>query len=335
MNDKIILVNPPSSMYDIERFLPLGLLAVGSCIKNKYKNIHIEDLDNSLRYSLKQNEKLNYQALAEYIVVQNPSIVGFTAFCNNLPVALYLAKLIKKQNNRIKILFGGPQPSMVASELIKYFDFVDVICRKETETFIVDLIDKILSNNNIHSVPGITFKEGSTIVENPIPVLIENLDDLPYLDFSLIDPSNYDVLKHPLEIGVEAGRGCPFHCDFCSTSLMWSKKHRVKSVQRLFEEMKTVSQFFNVDSIALIHDNFTVNNKYISDFCKLLLENESSIKWRCSSRADHLDDQLIDLMSQAHCKELFFGIETGSQRLQNKIHKRLNLDTANKTINSV
>src|SRR5260370_6486378 len=127
---------------------------------------------------------------------------------------------------------------------------------------------------------------------------------------------------------LEAGRGCPFACSFCSTNDFFRRRFRIKSPQVLVEQMSSIKSTYGIDTFDLIHDMFTVDRKKVVSFCEAVDESGEELYWGCSARTDCIDDNLIDLMAQNGCVGFFFGIDTGSDRMQALIHKRLNLADA-------
>ena len=92
--------------------------------------------------------------------------------------------------------------------------------------------------------------------------------------------------------------------------------------------MKAIKQEYEVQYFSLVHDMYTVDRKRVVAFCETLLASQEQFRWGCSARTDCVDDELLRLMAEAGCTGIFFGIETGSQRLQRVINKKLDLDEA-------
>jgi hypothetical protein len=153
--------------------------------------------------------------------------------------------------------------------------------------------------------------------------LILDLDTLPFPAFHL-----YPHMEKCTYIPLELGRGCPFACTFCSTNDFFRRRFRLKSPQHMLAEMRRIKDTYGIQSFDLVHDMFTVDRKRVAEFCHALLDSGEKFYWGCSARSDCIDDQLIELMAQAGCRGIFFGIETGSARLQTIIDKGLDLDEA-------
>ncbi len=253
-------------------------------------------------------------------------ILGLGTKCNSYPLTLRIAREVKRLHPNIKIILGGPQASVVDMPTMRAFPFIDYIVRGEAEDTFPNLL-KALSgmepSQGLEKIPGITFRKGESIIRNPNASPILDLDRLPMPAYHL-DPS----IKDYKNISLEVGRGCPFSCTFCSTSSFFSRKFRLKSPQKIVEQMMFIKDRYGVNNIAFNHDNFVVDRRKIIEFCEALQNCGEDFYWSCSARTDQVDDELITIMSKAGCQGIFFGVETGSPRLQKKIKKNLNLSDA-------
>ena len=129
-------------------------------------------------------------------------------------------------------------------------------------------------------------------------------------------------------IMIEAGRGCPYACTFCSTSVFWGRQFRIKPAVSIIDEMNRFNKLYGVTRFSLLHDLFTANKSYLEEFCLLLIKEGINYDWDCSSRIDVLDKETIDLLAESKCKGMFIGLETGSFRMQKLINKNIDLEKA-------
>ncbi len=259
----------------------------------------------------------NYETIVNYILNKNPKIISFYTLQNSYFISLIVAKNIKEKNKNIKIILAGPQASLCSLETLKTFDFVDLIAIGEGENNVISIIDYFNNKENIENVKGICYKKSNKIICNSPSPLVEDLDKLPILKL------NEDTL--PNRLNIETGRGCPYNCTFCSTSIFWKHKVRTKSLDRLITEVKYYVTNYNINNFSFIHDLFTARKQHVLEFCNKLIDSELNIKWICSARADTIDEEMISLMARAGCNRVTLGIETGSQRMQKKINKNLNM----------
>ncbi len=249
-------------------------------------------------------------------------VFGFSTICSTYPLTLRLAGEVKRTHPEATVILGGPQASIVDVPTLKAFGCVDLVVRGEAEESFPRVLESLRAGA-WDSVPGVTFRRGSSIVRTPDAAPILDLDALPLPAFDLY-PEIMDCRRVPLELG----RGCPFSCTFCSTNDFFRRKFRLKSPGKVIEQMRYIKREVNVEVFHLIHDMFTVDRKKTVAFCEALLDAGEEFSWSCSARTDCVDDDLIALMGRAGCRGIFFGIETGSPRLQKAIDKCLDLDEA-------
>lgn len=135
--------------------------------------------------------------------------------------------------------------------------------------------------------------------------------------------------KYPIrELGltkmrVEAGRGCPFGCTFCSTASFFGRRYRLKSPARLLRELDGLASTYGFNDFSLQHDLFTVNREKVLAFCEAV--RGRGYTWSCSARVDCVDDALLDAMYESGCRAIYYGVETGSPRMQKISQKHLDL----------
>lgn len=302
----------------------MGTLQLASILKEK--NIECDILTFHKIGDLKDFEKFTQNAL-NIISELKPKIVSFYTRCDIYHIDLKLAQLIKNKWEDIYIVCGGPQSDITAKQTIENIPFVDFICCGEGENTIYPFFSSLLQGAPDLSVPGLVYRIDGVSYQNPRPVMIENLDDLPMIDYSFLRLENENADKKDT-FPIEVGRGCPFGCTFCSTNAFWGRKYRLKSPQRIYEEIKKLNKEYGFKRFGFTHDMFTLNRNKVKETCELLKTLDFKIEWGGSSRIDCLDAELIDIMVDSGLQGLFLGIETGSPRMQKIINKNLNLEHA-------
>lgn len=303
---------------------PLGTLLLGTILRQN--SIAVDVLQFYHFGDLK-----DFPAFLEHavrlILEKQAKIVSFYTRCDTYHITMALAREIKTRRPDIWIVFGGPQSDITAKETVSEIDWVDFICCGEGENTVVPLFSSLLKGAPDLSVPGLVFKADGQVIQNPRPALIENLDMLPKIDYSLLQ---YVKGRHLTGVSalfpVDVGRGCPFGCTYCSTKTFWGRKYRLKSPERIICEIKDVHERFGVSAFVFQHDMFTMKREQVVETCRLLKTLDFPVTWRCSARLDCLDEELIDIMVDAGLRSMFIGIETGSARMQKLINKNLKLD---------
>jgi hypothetical protein len=211
---------------------------------------------------------------------------------------------------------------------LRAFPSVDIIVRGEADDTFPTLLQHLAHPESAwQQLGGITFRRGGEIVRNPNAPVVENLDRLPLPAFDLDSR-----LRQRGGVHLEIGRGCPFACTFCSTNDFFRRNFRLKSPARMVGDMSAINKEYGLRYFSLVHDMYTIDRKEVIAFCEAMLAGGERLTWGCSARTDCIDDELLALMAAAGCTGIFFGIETGSQRLQQVINKKLDLVEAKERI---
>jgi hypothetical protein len=254
-------------------------------------------------------------------------LYGLGTICSSYPLTIRIADALKRLRPGALIVLGGPQASVVDVPTLDAFPFIDLVVRGEAEESLPLVVDALQGRGPLDQIPGVTYRSGGRVRRTPNGPVVRDLDALPMPAFHL-----YPDMGKCRRISVEMGRGCPFACTFCSTNDFFRRNFRLKSPPRVIEQMTFVQQTYGVDNFELIHDMFTVDRRKVAAFCHAVLECGSRFEWYCSARTDCVDDDLLALMASAGCRGVFFGVETGSPRLQKIIDKHLDLSAAARRI---
>ncbi|MGL5714497.1 MAG: B12-binding domain-containing radical SAM protein [Paraclostridium sp.] len=329
---KICLVRPIITPYDPSG-MPLNLLILATELINNGHEVIIKDYDFLKEFDPSWNlGKYFSKEAAKDILSTECSYVGITSICSNYVLATELSNELKKLNPNLHITLGGPQSTMCAKETLEIYDTIDSIIVGEGEITYPDLIEALDHNRQLESVLGIAFRDiDKKIKLNPKRPLLKNLDMSPIPSYELIDIEKYLIKNSKVQIYV--GTGCPYNCSFCTTSLVWERKYRVKSVKRVIQEMEFFINNFNVDTFDFIHDNLTSNKSFVTSLANEILNKGWSINFEFSSRIDTIDEEIIEKVSSAGCSKIFFGIEHISERIQKIIGKGLSVNNIQKIIN--
>lgn len=259
-----------------------------------------------------------YLRMANDILANDPDVVGFTSLGCNFICTLKVAAHIRRIAPEIPLLLGGPHASILDRPILARWWQFDAVVRGEAEATIVEIL-AAAAGRDFDGIPGVTYRSGDAVVANAAAPIIERLDDLPWPAYHHypIQQIGGDWLR------VEAGRGCPFSCTFCSTASFFGRRYRLKSAARLVAELDDLSELYGVSHFALTHDLFTVNKAKVAEFCRAVRDREYT--WTCSARMDCVTPDLLAEMSEAGCRSIYYGVETGSPRMQQIVRKRLDL----------
>ncbi len=247
-------------------------------------------------------------------------VIGISCMVSMLPFVLIGAREYKAERPDCKIILGGPGPSGVADAIISNLPWIDIVVKGEGEETLLDVVEAIRGNSSIEGIPGITYRDSDGVHSNPPRRRIHDLDRLRFPAYDRVDLSKYD------KISIITGRGCPHRCSFCDVAPLWHNKTQLRSVESVYQELDELRYKFKVKEVHIADDTFCLNRKRTLEFCRLT--RPLGLKWSCLSRIDTIDEELLGEMADAGCDAIFFGIESGSEKVLSRIKKTFRIQEA-------
>ena len=266
----------------------------------------------------------------------NPELIVIDTSTPSINNDLDFTKRIKEALPNVKICLVGTHVSATVPEILpKCADYVDFIARHEYDYTLPEVAEAIEGKRALSDVLGISYVENGELKENPNRPYIENLDELPfvsevykkYLDYK---DYFYAHVSYPT-VSIFSSRGCPSKCFYCMYSqVMFGKAYRKRSAKNLFDEVVYITKNFpDVKEILIDDDNFSVDQKNVQEFCRLMIDNKIKIKWIVECRVN-LKYETMVLMKKAGCKLVVVGYESGSQKVLDGMHKGITLEQSRK-----
>jgi radical SAM superfamily enzyme YgiQ (UPF0313 family) len=318
----------PGDQLPMQNFVPVGLL----CLKHYAEaagaqaTIRVTELNGVINSGKIRNDERFYDALLDAVLEPGDSVVGLMTDADSLHHTVILAELIKQRSSDVLVCLGGPASTPLSQPLMERIPAIDFVVRGEGEETFVELLRAIELRRMPRDVLGLTWRDGDRIVMNPDRPVIENVDDLPLIEFEV------STAGPGASLYLDVGRGCPFLCRFCATAPFWSRRYRMKSTSRIVQEMTLARDLYGRRHVNFSHDIFTCDRRWAQSFCECLISRPIGVTWTCSTRTDVIDPALIELMAQAGCVEVYYGIESGSSQMQQQIKKDLDLDRSREIV---
>ncbi|HZN13382.1 MAG TPA: radical SAM protein [Acidimicrobiales bacterium] len=305
----------------------LGLLSVAAAAIADGHQVAIYDPKRRVRCGELPYDSTLYERVADELLAEASDAIGFTTLGCSFLFVVGVGEVLHRRAPDLPLLLGGPHATMLARAILERYRAFDVVVRHEAEETIGAVLAG-LERRDFADVPGVTWRTSLGVRETCGSPRIDDLDGLPQLDYEL-----YPMADLGLDlIRVEAGRGCPFACTFCSTATFFQRRYRLKSPQRLVGEMDAVRDRYAPREFKLDHDLFTAHRRKVEEFCDAVRGHGH--RWRVSARVDCVDDKLLESMADAGCVGMYFGIETGSPRMQKISAKRLSLELVDPTLDT-
>ncbi len=323
MRKNVLLLNLPcySSLKDFVdnaySYNPsLGLLSITEYLTMYGFNVTVLDFNYT---------EINYYELSNIIEEKEIGVVGFTSYTENLNIMFKVMRAVKKVNEDIKVIAGGPHATLKPKEIIKS-RYVDYVITKDGESTFLELMMYLEMGEELISlkdIPGIVYKENKTQIHNVDRGVIRDLDLLPIINRERVDINRYDDI-----VSMYTSKGCPAKCIYCSASFISGSKYRTRNIKNVFLECQLIYNQVNssTDKLFFIDDTFTVNTKRVREFCELYNKYNLKMLWSCESRVDVMTDELVDVIASTGCFSIQFGVESGNQEVLNKIRKNITIE---------
>jgi len=307
--------------------IPQYLVYAASALKNKgieYEVLDAQGLNRSGQELLSEIEKSSPDVLIAWMSL--PSLVHDLEVLNGikkaLPDTLVMAygtvcKAIPEEileTSRIDALINGTYP---------YY------------TSISNITSSL--NEDLHNIPGLIFKENGKIVRTPEPNEKENLDALNLDVYRRLPVKKYTTefldryYRKVSCIPILTGVGCPYDCIYCPYPLGYGSKIISKSNEKILEEIEFLIENYGISGFVFREQAFTFNRNRVLDFCSEVIRRGLEIDWLFETRVDLVDPQLLKRMKEAGCFRIHYGVETGDEKILEKIGKpRMNKEKIKK-----
>jgi anaerobic magnesium-protoporphyrin IX monomethyl ester cyclase len=301
---------------------PLGLAYVAAALEKS--GFQVEVLDNYLLKKPIDEVKQTVRRL-------NPEIVGITCSSVTYQRCVETAKAVKEVLPSCKVVVGGWHPSYVPDSMLQHPD-IDYVIMGEGERAMVELVTHITKGGDdraIATIASVAYRHEGKLIKNA-PRFISNLDEVPFPARHLLPMHLYDraiefLRAKPVDIA-NVVRGCPYNCAFCETRKLWGQTCRAFSPNRVVEEINHLVTSYGTKGIYFVGDNFTIQKKRTVELCELIKKSKLDVEWVCDTRADMISRDLLRKMKEAGCKTIWFGVESGSPRILEKINKGIALE---------
>ncbi len=315
---------------------PIGLMYLAGYLRKmrpEKDEIHILDGRSELTPEAGVVEKLRSVM---------PDLVGITGFTMEGKTAHRYAALAKEHAPGCTTIIGGPYGTSDYATALEDTN-VDFTARGEGELTLHRLIERLESQQPVSEMNGISYRRNGSIVPGTFPDLIQDIDEIPYPAWDMINLESYFVegrvrrLTNPLQsrlrgISLFSTRGCPYRCTYCHN--VFGKKLRKRSVENVLGEIRWLVEDFRVQEIEFIDDVFNLDRERAKAICEGIIQAEWDLRLAFPNglRADQMDEELVDKMHRAGTYRINYAVESGTPRIQKMIRKNLNLERAREII---
>jgi anaerobic magnesium-protoporphyrin IX monomethyl ester cyclase len=279
-------------LYDYKSQFSLGILYLSTILKKSGWTI---DLFDANKY--------------EIGTIPEADVYGFSCTYNTYPDSILLANSIKIKYPKSKVIIGGSHPTLDQFNIDEIFDSIFV---GEAQKTIKEFSSDFLS--------GTTRKYYIQTEEDDINTIFPDRSLLA--DEYLRTKSVFTGGKEYDSNGATSimfTRGCPYECTFCASSALYKRKIRYRDILSIETELKNIIDVYNIRQFRVQDDTFTLNRRFFKELCEMLIKY--NIFYRCSTRVNHIDDEICNLLWESGCREIGIGVETANDEVL-KLYKK-------------
>ena len=316
MSLRVLFVVYDNGSYD--HVFPMGIGALSAVLKKEghqyefwNQDMHHYD-DDKLRVHLNNNK---------YDVVILSLIAGYYQYQKMKS----LSKAINESKQRPIYLMGGYGPTPEPEFFLKKSG-CDIVCLGEGEITLPKLLSAIENKTSFENVPGIAWLENNKLKQTPRAHLIHDLDSLPPIPYEDFPMHYYRMLRMPKVRATDfcfplmSARGCSFKCTFC---YRMDPGYRIRTPEPLLDEVERLYKDYGINYIAFQDDLLMSSVEHTEAVCLEFLKRDLPVRWNCNGRLNYCSEELLQLMKDAGCHFINYGIESMDQKVLNNMKKGL------------
>jgi anaerobic magnesium-protoporphyrin IX monomethyl ester cyclase len=313
---------PGDKRIKVMAFPPLGIETLAPVVRQHGHDVRMFDTCHP---------EMKGEHIALAVIEERPDVIALSFLSTTTYTSTKaMAERLKYAAPDIPIILGGVFASMNAEHILNDCPYADCIGVGEGEELLPDYLDNM---DDPGSVAGLVWRNGEKVVSNPPRPIIRDLDQFPYPDRDSL-PIDY-IESLPLDVPaalsldkfctIQTSRGCPYGCIYCNIPSLSNGKWRHRSAEHVLGEMQKLNDA-GFRSIYLTDDHFLLKRKRINDICNGIVERRLEFRWGCEGRVDSVAIDQLPIMSKANCTFLAYGIETGTQKILDRLNKNQALD---------
>lgn len=319
--------NDDCDFTDAPERAPEGVVGLATYLKAQGAPVKIADMQQKLRCN-KGDTKTTLNELWALCQAFKPDVIGFSFFTARFEYAAYIYEALAKRINESRekrplFIAGGVHATLLPRHTLHYIPF-DAVIIGEGELPLL----RLLKGEKMETIKGV-FLPGNK--EETKADVIQNLDEIPFPDWSLIDIDFYTQPSHQISttelhrvMPITFGRGCKYRCNFCAHNCFLHA--RCHSAGYFTDKMKWVAQQCGVDTFIIQDSSIGNFPKVWEEVCHRLINMGTPYRWWANLRVNQADEAFLQLLKEAGCIKLFFGFESGSRRILDRMNKRITVE---------
>ncbi|MDD5565682.1 MAG: radical SAM protein [Candidatus Omnitrophica bacterium] len=288
-----------------------------------------ERIDYSLKIYPKCRFKITTKDLYSFLS-DSADILAVGCLSHMLPYLIVALKKVKEQFPKKTIILGGIGPTEAAEGIMRKFDFVDFIIKGCAIESLPLLIKKVINNDqDVSDVKRLVYRERGAVKANAYDGFYSEQTVTTVPAYQYITQSNtFD------KFDMMTSFGCLYRCTYCYLTPLAKRKVAYRPLEDVAQEIELIrsikknERFF----LRLTDEAFILNRDRVIAFCRMLKKLKLRLSWNCYGRVDRMDEELIKTLARHGCTGLYYGIESGSDRVLKEAKKGFCIGDAQKIL---
>ena len=321
---KTSLVNPPplKGVYRHQLYLPMGLAYLAAVLEEDGHEVTVIDCPAL---------EMNLEQLKTKLASIEPNVIGITSMTPTIQSTLLSARAAKEACPDAMVVLGGPHATFMDEQVLAEEEAVDIVARGEGEETLLELAQNVSNPKGLNRIEGITFRNNGQTVRTPNRSFIQNLDELPRPAYKYFPLEKYRLFGRRI-LPIMTSRGCPSQCSFCTTAQMFGKAFRARSPKSIVDELEWLRDVHGADAFSFYDDTFTLDKKRALKICEEIRNRKIGLPWDCQTRVSVVSKEILLKMREANCQQVFFGVESGCQKILDAVKKGTTVEQNEKAI---
>lgn len=299
---------------------PLGIMYMSSLLKQEGHQVTY--LDGIL-------EDYDAPAFVQQVQSLHPNLLGIGVNAYQMKHCREYVQQLRLSGLSLPVVIGGPLVSCVKTAIFDCVPGIDFAVVGEGEYAMLDLVRFLDGRCTIEQVRNLVFKDGDEVRQNPVE-RITDIDQLPLPDYDLADRyiAGYTGASPSIarpSFDIMCTRGCPFACNFCSSSTLWHKRVTFRSVDSVIQEAAMLVHRYGAKEIFFQDDTLNARKAWFTELCDRLIDTGLSrlVQFKAQFRVNEqmVNEDILQKARSANFWMLFYGVESGSQVILDSMHK--------------
>lgn len=315
MRARILLVLPRHR--DWMRVFPFGIAAVYSVLKEHGYDVHLIDCD------------YNYNRIEELITPQDVrryDIIGIGGLVSAYKEVKYEIVPFLKSCAPDSLIAVGGYLGLSAPDLLLRNRLCDVLFLGDAEESILEFLQVYPDKKDWSKIRGIAYLTGENTITNTGIRLTDDIEAVHVPYYKHIDLEWYNCHRKPNEkeypLVVEIG--CPYNCSFCFNS--GSSRIMRRSPEHVIDEIRVALKQFGYPRVSMMAENLLSKPKWMRRFCELIRHYDLDFRWAASGHANHLTEDMLQLIASHGCDSIGIGFENFSQKILDNMNKKTKVE---------